>query len=212
MGIFYRETSTERYKKMFQVARGNLDGARQRVIGNCAGLLGPLPLIASYFTKSNGRPHSYMCTCLCMCLAPLIYCLTKILAWTIDNRRNTVAASTEKDRPPRYLGKLSGRSSSRSPDVPFINCSRMPGGTFRIIGANSVAAMKNGSSRYAKMHTESHKEDYRNLQYSFLSFIAVRETFFDRYSAKLLPLSRLLSQTDHSSRVRIVYTPRCSMI
>lgn len=67
--------------KCFEWGKRNVDGACQRVIGNCAGLLGPLALIASYFTESNGRPHS--------CLAALIYCPTKILARTIDNRRNT---------------------------------------------------------------------------------------------------------------------------
>lgn len=68
-------------RKCFEWGKRNVDGACQRVIGNCAGLLGPLALIASYFTESNGRPHS--------CLAALIYCPTKILARTIDNRRNT---------------------------------------------------------------------------------------------------------------------------
>lgn len=89
--IWYRDD-----RNISRAARRNVDAACQRVIGNCAGLLGPLPLIASYFTESNGRPHS--------CLAPLIYCLTKILARTIDNRRNTVPASAENDRPPWYLG------------------------------------------------------------------------------------------------------------
>lgn len=41
---------------MSRVAGGNgKDEACQRVIGNCVDLLGPLPLIASYFTKSNGK-------------------------------------------------------------------------------------------------------------------------------------------------------------
>lgn len=52
-------------EKMFRVEKETWTGACQRVIGNCAGLFGPLGLIASYFTESNGRPHS--------CLAPLIY-------------------------------------------------------------------------------------------------------------------------------------------
>lgn len=64
------ESSTERYrdKEMFRVAKGNVDGARQRIIGNCAGLFGPLPLIASYFTKSNRRPHSRILVCVWLLL------------------------------------------------------------------------------------------------------------------------------------------------
>lgn len=98
-----QKRDTPRQLEMFRARKRNLDRACQRVIGNCAGLLGPLPLIASYFTESNGRPHS--------CLPPLIYCPTKILARTIDNRRDTVPASVERDRLPRYLGSQPSRFS-----------------------------------------------------------------------------------------------------
>jgi len=65
-------------------------------------------------------------------VSPLIYCPTKILARTIDNRRKTVVAGTEKDRLPRYLGSyLADRL--RSPDVPFINYSRMPEDRFGLL-------------------------------------------------------------------------------
>lgn len=137
-GNILRESSTERYrdKEMFRVARGNVDGTRQRVIGNCAGLLGPLPLIASYFTKSNGIPHSYVC----VCLASLIYCLTKILVRTIDNRRNTIATNTEKDRLLRYLSSYLA-DHFRSSDVPFINYSRMPENHFGLSAQTVVATV-----------------------------------------------------------------------
>jgi len=82
---------------MFRVAKGN--GARQRVIGNCAGLLGPLPL-DSFILYEIEWETAFAYTC----LALFIYCPTKILAWTIDNKRNTIAAGKEKDRLPQYLG------------------------------------------------------------------------------------------------------------
>jgi len=46
-----------------------------------------------------------------VCLASFIYCSTKILARTIDNRRNT---GLKKDRPPRYLASYVANVSARA--------------------------------------------------------------------------------------------------